>query len=97
MPIDMIQTPAQKAASFTPSQEQRAKKTSTDFEAVFVNQMLNLMEPESQEEIFSGGAAEKQYKMFLNEYISQDIAESGSVGLSDSIYNQLLKYQEASQ
>ncbi|MDE0724071.1 MAG: rod-binding protein [Alphaproteobacteria bacterium] len=97
MNIQMFQTPAQKAATYKPSDEQRAKETAKDFEAVFVNQMLNLMQPELQNDAFHAGNAENQFRAFLNDNISEEIAERGGVGLADHIYDELIKLQEASK
>ncbi len=97
MDISIYQTQAQKATTYKPTTEQRARETAKDFEAVFVNQMLNLMQPDLKNDEFHGGHAEEQFRTFLNDEISQEIAESGGVGVADHIYAELIKLQEASK
>ena len=80
---------------------QKAKKTAEDFESVFLSQILNNMDeglgqdPGLQEEGFSAGSAETQWKSYKNEFLARNLAKNGGIGLSKDIYNSILKAQGA--
>lgn len=74
-------------APLTPEQEQ-LKKTCTDFEAIMVRQMLEVMN--SSTKFFGKGFGGDFFQsMFLDE-ISNKVAEQG-LGLSKMLYSQLDK------
>lgn len=77
---------------------ERARKTAEEFEAVFLTQMLKPMfDGIKSEAPFGGGQAEKMWKsMQLDEY-GKAIAKSGGIGISDAVFNELLKTQEIGQ
>ena len=80
------------------SAQGKAKEVAKDFEAFFLYQALELMEPEVDDNsIFSGGSAEKMFRPIMNEYKAEIITENGGIGIADNIYQQLLKYQEVNQ
>lgn len=75
---------------------QKAKKTSQDFESVFLAQILNTMtEGLGQDTGFDGGTAETQWRTLMNEYTARNIAQNGGIGLSDSIMREMLRAQGA--
>ncbi len=71
------------------------RKTADDFESFFMYQVLELMTPEPDEDnLFGGGFAEEQWRHQLNEETAKSMTQKGGVGISDHIYNQLIKMQE---
>ena len=71
-------------------------ETAQDFEAVFVAEMMKPMfEGISTEAPFGGGKGEEVFRgMLLQEY-GKMIASTGSIGLSSSIKNEMIRMQEA--
>lgn len=73
----------------------QAKKASSDFESVFLTQILNSMsEGLGSDTGFDGGSAEAQWRSLLNEYTARSIADNNSL-LGNSVLGELLKAQGA--
>lgn len=81
----------------------KAKKTSTsqaslkavaeEFEALFLQQLLQQMRktvPES--ELFGDRKAEKLFESLLDEEMSVEMSKAGGIGLSRIIYEQLVNF-----
>ena len=76
---------------------QDARKAAQEFEAVFINQLLESMSAGlSTEGEFTGGPSEGVYRSLMNEQIAKSIAQRGGLGLADSVYHTILKLQEGS-
>lgn len=89
-----------KGKAITPAQfEEKARGVAKDFEALYLYQVLELMEPPvSENKIFGGGFAEEQFRQTLNEETAKTIANSNnSVGIADHIYSELMRFQEGQQ
>lgn len=72
--------------------EDKLRKSAVDFEAVFVQQLLNTMDSTVEKSDFMrGGRGEETFKSMLNEQIAQNIASSPSTsfGLAEQIYKQM--------
>ena len=72
--------------------EESLKKAACDFEAVFVKQLLDIMDSTVQKsEFMRGGQAENIFKSMMNEEISKEIASSpsSSFGLAEQVYKQM--------
>lgn len=89
----LIRPSHQKFLAPAKSAEEKAKVSADDFESFFLYQMLELTMPEVNEE-FGGGHAEAAFKRIQNEHIAAEMTKAGGVGLSDTIYNQLMQLQE---
>lgn len=80
---------------------QKAKKTAEDFEAVFLTQILNSMtegldsDSSAQEEGLSAGDSKRQWETYKNEFLARNIAQSGGIGLSGPIMQEILRAQGA--
>ena len=70
-------------------------KAATEFEAQFVSQMLTQMwQGIETDGYFGGGNGEEMFRgLMINEYGKQ-IAQSGKLGIADSVRNAMLKMQE---
>jgi Rod binding domain-containing protein len=99
-PVDQITAPGPgAAANATPAQLARlakAKDVSQKFEAVFLQQMLQMSnpDPDSKDNPFGGGFGEQMYRQMLNEQTATAIASHGGVGLSNAILKQMAQRGE---
>lgn len=77
-------------------EERTLRKAAEDFEAVFLSQMLAPMFAGLKTDgLFGGGHAEGIYRAMMIDEMGSAIARSGGIGIADSIYEQLLRLQEA--
>ncbi|MBL4803062.1 MAG: rod-binding protein [Emcibacter sp.] len=77
--------------------ERKARETAESFEAVFLSQILKSMSIGLKSDgPFGGGQGEEVFQDVLSEQIATQIARSGGIGLSDSVYREILKTQEVS-
>jgi Rod binding domain-containing protein len=81
---------------FTPEQTKaRARKSSEDFEAVFMNNMFQQMFTGIDGEgPFGGSGATGVWRSFLTDEYAKSFVKSGGIGLADQVYNTLLAQQE---
>ncbi|RDV05186.1 flagellar assembly peptidoglycan hydrolase FlgJ [Undibacter mobilis] len=84
---------------FTPEQmKARAKKTSEDFEAVFLNNMFQQMFTGVQGEgPFGGAGATGVWRTFLTDEYAKNFAKAGGIGIAKQVYSTLLAQQEIRQ
>jgi Rod binding domain-containing protein len=87
---------ANSAYRFTPEQTKaRAKKSSEDFEAVFLNNMFQQMFTGIDGEgPFGGSGATGVWRSFLTDEYAKSFVKSGGVGIADQVYRTLLAQQE---
>tara|TARA_B100001939_G_scaffold201813_1_gene173413 strand:- start:9724 stop:10074 length:351 start_codon:yes stop_codon:yes gene_type:complete len=86
--VESPKTPAQKAA----------RDAANEFEAIFLAEILKNMSMGLQTDgPFGGGHSEGIYRGLLNEQMANTISRSGGIGLSDAVYREILKTQEAGQ
>ena len=82
--------------TFKPGNDAKTWKTAQDFEAVFLNQMFELMgEGVQADSIFGGGQAENLERSMLNEQYAKQMAKSGGIGIASAVYQEMLRMQEA--
>lgn len=72
-----------------------AQKAATEFESVFLSQMLGHMFSgiESDEE-FGGGAGENMFRSLMIDEYAKKITAGGGIGLADNVLKELVKTQE---
>lgn len=74
---------------------EKAKGVADDFESFFLFQMLEMMEADlSNDPNIGGGVGEEMFNHIKNEKIAEEMTKRGGVGLSDTIYGELMKLQE---
>ena len=78
----------------TASAADKARSTSQDFEAMFLNTMLQPMFNGVNDGPFSGGEGANVWRSFLTDEYSKMIAKGGGVGIADHVYRSLLAQQE---
>jgi flagellar protein FlgJ len=68
----------------------KLKKACTDFEAIFVGQLLKEMRKTVHKEGFiDGGNAEKIFTSMLDDEYAKELAKDGNLGLADMLFKQL--------
>lgn len=76
----------------------QARKTAQDFEAFFLSQVLQPMFAGlDTAPPFGGGAAEKVWQSLLVDQYGKSMAESGGIGIADSVQREILRAQEIQQ
>jgi peptidoglycan hydrolase FlgJ len=76
----------------------KMQRTAQDFEAVFLTQMFELMSQGLQsDEMFGGGHAEELTRSMLNDQYGKAVAKAGGIGVSDAIYREMVRLQEAAR
>src|ERR1043166_3710139 len=74
----------------------RAKHAAQEFEAVFLNQMLQHMFTGIEGDgPFGGGVGVGIWRSFLTEQYAKTFSKAGGIGLSDHVYRSLIAHQEA--
>ena len=68
------------------------KKAATDFEALFLNQMLKVMrDTVVKSDLFHGGSGEEIYNSLFDTELSGQMAKGGGIGLGKILLGQLEK------
>jgi flagellar protein FlgJ len=83
------------SAKGTPTRTEKIRSTAQDFEAVFINQMLQPMFSGIGNGPFGGGPAAGVWRSFLTEEYAKSFAKSGGIGIADHVERSLLALQEA--
>src|SRR5215208_7135059 len=74
----------------------KARSAAQDFEAVFLNSMVNQMFTAiGGEGPFGGGAGAGVWRSFLSDEYSKSFAKAGGIGIAGQVYQTLLAQQEA--
>lgn len=76
------------------SDQKKLKKAAQEFEAIFVQQMLEAMDKtvEREDSVMGGGSAEEYWRGMMNEQVAQSISTrtgGSGFGLAESIYRQM--------
>ena len=85
--ISALQAKAQAGNS---GEDDRLKQACSDFQAIFVKQMLDSMRKTvNKTGLLDGGQAEKIFEDMLYDEYAQKISKTGDLGLDDMMYQQL--------
>ena len=76
------------------SPAEKTRSTAEDFEALFLNTMLQQMFAHVGEGPFGGGHAAGVWRSFLTDEYAKSFAKKGGVGIADQVYKSLLAQQE---
>jgi Rod binding domain-containing protein len=81
--------------------QKKLKKAANDFEAVFVQQLIDAMDKtvDREDSLLSGGEAEKTFRGMLNQQMATNIAQSSSssgngFGMAQSVFEQSVQLLE---
>lgn len=87
---------AQPGANVPPEVKAKMKEKAQEFESYFLQQFISLTMPDmSDDPIFGGGFAEQTFNTKLQEEMGKSMAQKGGLGLTQRVYAELLKAQEA--
>lgn len=86
--------PALTAAGLSPAVAAKARATSQDFEAMFLNSMFSQMFSGVNEGPLSGGHAAKTWNSILTDEYAKHVARAGGIGIANSVYKELIAQQE---
>jgi Rod binding domain-containing protein len=74
----------------------KAKSAAKEFEAVFLNAMLQpIFSTVKSDGPFGGGQGAETWRSFLTDEYAKKFAAAGGVGIADHVYRALLATQEA--
>ena len=81
------------------AQQAKTLATAQKFEAMALSQLLQPMfdTADSSGSMFGGGEAEKTWKPMLVNEMATNIVKSGGLGLTEPVYQQMLRLQEGGQ
>ena len=97
-PLDLMNANMPAAGKLSAASKAKAKQTSQDFEAVFLNSMFQQMFAGTDGEgPFGGSGATGVWRSFLTDEYSKSFAKAGGVGIADQVYRSLIAHQEAAQ
>ena len=71
----------------------QAKSASQSFESIFIFEFLESMYSGVKLSEFGGGSSEKMYRSMLNEEISKAVSKQGGIGISNAVFNEIIKSQ----
>ena len=89
----LVQSKAAQGAA--PRFAEKARAAAEDFEAVFLNSMMQQMFSGLGEGPFGGGPAAGVWRSFLTDEYAKTFARSGGIGIADHVQRALLVQQEA--
>jgi peptidoglycan hydrolase FlgJ len=93
-PVDLLIN-SRESNKFTPTKEMKARSTSQDFEAVFLNSMFqNMFTGITGEGPFGGSGAAGVWRSMLTDEYSRSFAKGGGIGIADQVYRSLMARQE---
>ncbi len=96
--LDRLKSAPKPSSTLSDKELKKIDKTATDFEAVFLTEMLKPMFAMMKvDDTFGGGKGEEVFRDFsLNEY-GKKLSESGGIGIAKHIKDELIRLQEFSQ
>lgn len=73
----------------------QAHKTASEFESMFLSQMLEHMSSGLKTDgMFGGGPGEEMFRSLLNQEYAGMLSKRGGIGIADYVYRQILALQE---
>lgn len=99
MPVPLMLAPGLTStlggvASSAASIADKARSTAENFEALFLNSMLQPMFSGVGDGPFGGGPAAGVWRSFLTDEYAKTFAKNGGVGIADHVYKSLLELQQ---
>ena len=96
-PVDLIAN-AQANVPAPSAHQLKARAAAQNFEAVFLNSMLQQMYTGIDGDgPFGGSGATGVWRSFLTQAYAKSFAQSGGIGIGDQVYKTLLAHQETQQ
>lgn len=80
-----------------PAVRAKIRQSATEFESMFVNQMLgHMFDGIPVDDTFGGGQGEEMFRSMLTEQYGKQVTKRGGLGIADQVYRELLRAQEGS-
>lgn len=93
-PKPVVGTPLEVPGANEATLRARAKDTAQKFEGQFLSIMMQQMfEGVKADGPFGGGVGEDMFRSLMTEQMGKQMAQSGGIGLSDTIQREILKLQ----
>lgn len=97
-PLDILNTSETTFGKISAAGKAKARATSQDFEAVFLNSMFQQMfSGVKGDGPFGGEGATGVWRSFLTDEYSKTFAKAGGIGIADQVYRSLMAQQEIKQ
>jgi Rod binding domain-containing protein len=81
-----------------PGNDAKMRTTAEGFETMFLNQMFELMgESVQADPTFGGGQAENIFRSMLSEQYAKQMAKGGGIGISNAVYQEMVRLQETAR
>ncbi len=95
-PASLLANPATTAGAALPANAQKLHQAAEDFTAVALGEFLSPMfdTVDTANGPFGGGAGETAFKPMLISEFAKQMAHAGGLGLTEPIYQQMLRMQE---
>ena len=95
LPVAALAPAVPAALSIAGDVHAKAKAAAQEFEAVFLNAMMQPMFSETTgSAAFNGGAAGQVWKSLLTDEYAKNFATAGGIGIADHVYRALIAAQE---
>ncbi|MEN6372149.1 MAG: rod-binding protein [Armatimonadota bacterium] len=95
VPISTSGLAASKANTAT-KDEKALKDACIEFESVLVHQMIkNMRSTVMKTDLFGSSEKEEMFQDMMDEEVSKDFSKTGSIGLADVMYRQLIQQNTA--
>jgi hypothetical protein len=88
---------ADPSGTITPARSAQLMKKAKELETNFLSEMLSYTGLDSQKGEFSGGVGEDQFSSFLREAQAKAMVDHGGIGLSQNIFNALVRRDHAGE
>ena len=81
--------------TLSPARSEQLLQKARELETSFLSEMLSYTGLDSQKGEFSGGIGEDQFSSFLRETQAKAMVDHGGIGLSQTIFNALVRRDHA--
>jgi flagellar protein FlgJ len=94
-PVAALAPAALAAPNVTKDVHAKARAAAEEFEAVFLNAMLQPMFTASKtENAFNGGSGGEVWRSLLTDEYAKSFSKAGGIGIADHVYRSLIAAQE---
>lgn len=88
--------PVQQPSAASDKTKAQLKQAAQQFESIFLSEMFGLMNQDLPTDgPFDGGQGEAMMRSMLSDQYAKAVVSRGGIGLSDTVYRELLAYQES--
>lgn len=92
-----VPIPTDTPTTLSPTRSAQLMKKAQELETNFLSEMLSYSGLDVQKGEFTGGVGEDQFSSFLREAQAKAMVDHGGIGLSQNIFNALVRRDHASK